>query len=679
MRPARLVTFLFLLIAVPAVAQDFSGTWCGTTTQGRGVYLRVVNNAVTYARFNLALTGSSCPSTIAKTFSPAVAIQGGTAALAEPPASGVPVSWFGVVNFTSTTAASGTFSAQGDNIPGTPCSSSMNASFTLNKVTTPLTVTPTAQLFGSGGGPGRISVQVSSACPWVATENSTFLTLQNNSGDGEGVVTYTAATNSAVGTRTASINVNDVSVTVSQTSLPESRVLPVAGSLPGGFGSFFRTALQIHNRTSATMTGRIIFHPAAVTGASDDPSVSYSLAPGETRYFGDLLPAMNESGIGSVDIVSTAAGFPVTVARIFNDGGGNGTTGMTQDLLRNEEPLTAGRQGVLLAPSNIAAARFNVGIRTLTAGASLTITQRAAGGAVKRTLTRSYPATWFEQATASEFVGGAEVENGDSITIRVDSGSAVLYGSVTDNITQDPAMQIARPIPTALSNETRVLPVAGSLVGNFGSFFKTAVQIHNPGSVAMSGRFIFHEADRSGTSADPSLAYTLVPGQTLSYDDLPAAMNQSGKLGSIDIVPSLGGAPLTRARIYNDAGANGTTGMSQESYGAESILRRGESSVLVTPPDMNVARFNIGVRTMESATTMTVIVRDSGGRQIRNVNKSYGPNFFQQTSAETFLGDSVPANGSLTITINSGSAILYGATTDNTTQDPSVQFTNRNL
>jgi hypothetical protein len=45
-----------------------------------------------------------------------------------------------------------------------------------------------------------------------------------------------------------------------------------------------------------------------------------------------------------------------------------------------------------------------------------------------------------------------------------------------------------------------------------------------------------------------------------------------------------------------------------------------------------------------------------------------------QTNAKTFLGADLSANDALTVHVTAGSLVIYGATTDNRTQDPSVQF-----
>src|SRR5437867_4600194 len=61
-------------------------------------------------------------------------------------------------------------------------------------------------------------------------------------------------------------------------------VVTVVGSTPGALGgSFFRTTLQLHNPRTGTISGHLVYHPQGTSGSASDPSVFYSLQPGETR------------------------------------------------------------------------------------------------------------------------------------------------------------------------------------------------------------------------------------------------------------------------------------------------------------------------------------------------------------------------------------------------------------
>jgi hypothetical protein len=205
--------------------------------------------------------------------------------------------------------------------------------------------------------------------------------------------------------------------------------------------------VQLNNPGSAPATGRIVFHPSGAGGSDTDPALPYSLAPGQTQSIADLLPAMGRSGIGSADIEITSGEAPVATARVFNDAGASGTTGFTEGAMRAEEALRLGQTGVLLIPPDFTVARFNVGVRTLDEGASVTLTMRNGAGAVLGTSTRAFPTNYHEQQDAAGFLGVLEVPPGGSIAITVNSGTAISYGATVDNRTGDPSFQIANATP----------------------------------------------------------------------------------------------------------------------------------------------------------------------------------------------------------------------------------------
>ena len=223
----------------------------------------------------------------------------------------------------------------------------------------------------------------------------------------------------------------------------DRRILPVVGSTPGANGTFFRTSVQLNNPSTTPATGRIVFHTSGVAGSDTDPALAYSLTAGQTQSIADLLPAMGVSGLGSADIEITSGAAPVATARVFNDAGASGTTGFTEAAMRAEEALRLGQTGVLMIPPDFTVARFNVGVRTLEKGASVTFALKDAAGAAVGSTTRVFPTNYHEQQDAVGFLGVFEAPPGGSISITVNSGAAILYGATVDNRTGDPSLQIA--------------------------------------------------------------------------------------------------------------------------------------------------------------------------------------------------------------------------------------------
>jgi hypothetical protein len=60
------------------------------------------------------------------------------------------------------------------------------------------------------------------------------------------------------------------------------------------------------------------------------------------------------------------------------------------------------------------------------------------------------------------------------------------------------------------------------------------------------------------------------------------------------------------------------------------------------------------------------------------LTRTYPAHYFEQRDSAAFLqADAVAANDTITIQVVSGSAIVYGATIDNRTNDPSMQIAKR--
>ncbi|MEP6993212.1 MAG: PKD domain-containing protein [Acidobacteriota bacterium] len=226
-------------------------------------------------------------------------------------------------------------------------------------------------------------------------------------------------------------------------------------------------------------------------------------------------------------------------------------------------------------------------------------------------------------------------------------------------------------VPLALAG---YIPVAGSLPGDAGSFFKTSVQLLNPGSTTTAGKFVFHPAGSPAKPTDASLTWSLVPGQTASFDDLVAAMGEPGMLGSLDVYVGIGQTvPVVLARVFDDNGTAGTSGFAVPFVKPSDVPPSG-TGFLIGPSDTVRFRYNIGVRTLASKVTVTATVRDSDGNVLHTVTNVYDPNTFLQVKASDFLGFSLRNNESIRIAFTGGGLIVYGATIDNTTNDASTQF-----
>jgi hypothetical protein len=215
--------------------------------------------------------------------------------------------------------------------------------------------------------------------------------------------------------------------------------VPVVGSVTGAFGTTFKTAGQISNPTSATVTGNLVFHPAGREPSSSDPMIAYSLNPFETRTFADLLATFGTTGLGWLEVVPTTGPAPAAMFRV-EDGGV-----VAVPAVGDAQVLVAGTRGVLVTPSDTSRFRFNIGLRTLSNGVTMTISVYEASGTLVHTTSRAFGPNIFVQLPASDLLG-APIAANQTIVFSIDSGSAIVYGSSVANSGGGSTLQIAQRI-----------------------------------------------------------------------------------------------------------------------------------------------------------------------------------------------------------------------------------------
>ena len=301
--------------------------------------------------------------------------------------------------------------------------------------------------------PATVSAGGASTLSW-STSGGTSATIDQGVGPVEtsgSVVVHPTITTTYTLTVTGNggATAGRVQVIVTPVPLPgvvAATVVTVVSS-PGLYGAFYRTAIQLSNPSGSPSFGRLVYHPKERSGSTGDSFVRYTLQPHQTLEFPNVLGLIGSSGNGSLDVVPEGGAVPVVRARVYNDAGPLGTTGVTEYGLPPADSLKAGETGLLIAPADPQKFRFAVGLRTLDSGATLTFTLRDANGGVIKKFTEDYPAVYYIQRSGAEFFDVTTFAGDESVTIEVSNGSAYVYSTVADNITNDPSIQISRRLP----------------------------------------------------------------------------------------------------------------------------------------------------------------------------------------------------------------------------------------
>lgn len=213
-----------------------------------------------------------------------------------------------------------------------------------------------------------------------------------------------------------------------------------------------------------------------------------------------------------------------------------------------------------------------------------------------------------------------------------------------------------------------ILPVVGSTRGQGNANFKTELQLGNAGETTKAGWLVLRPQVIS-------LRYELPAHTTLSFADIVAELGVSG-LGSLDVLADSGGVPSIVARAYDDQ-PTGSTGVTVPAIPIADILSRGDLGALLVPRDLARYRFNIGVRALDSGTSLELTIRTPSGAQRAIRDVSFAAHEFAQQSGDAFAGTTLQANEMIEIRIAAGAAIIYATTVDNATNDSSIQVLRR--
>jgi hypothetical protein len=261
----------------------------------------------------------------------------------------------------------------------------------------------------------------------------------------QGAETFLALPGDFTGGSTTSASVRSgapLSLRASSSDAVLVAVIPAVGSVQGVGGAAFRTTFQTTNEGDSPLKVIYRYHPSKTAGSESDPSTTLVIAPHATDST-DVLSAMGVTGLGSLDVLS-ATWSPLVTAHVFNDTG-NGTNGFIEPMVSVKDAIHSGATFRLVIPNDTANYRVNIGSRSLGSALHVGCFLYDAAGQQAGTVSKNYPANYFEQVTLQEFIGASvAVPPGGSLDCQPFFGDLAIYSSITDNRTNDSAIYIAR-------------------------------------------------------------------------------------------------------------------------------------------------------------------------------------------------------------------------------------------
>ncbi len=449
--------------------------------------------------------------------------------------------------------------------------------------------------------------------------------------------------------------------------------IPVVSHASGAQGSSWRSDLGLLNR------GTVAVDASITLWTQGGPLTTVqTVPPGVQVILKDVVDEFSFSGAAALEV--TASSGLVLSSRTYSVVGPTadcfpeGSLGQSLAGCEASKGLTSGESGLIPQLQENSAYRTNVAvINTGSSQASVRVHLIDGDGTelVAYEVDLS-PGQWkqdnrpfFARAGQSDMTAGY-------VRVEVLSGFGIVaYGSVVDNITNDPTTMA---MTTSGGFDTAWIPVASHASGAQGSSWRTDLGLLNMGLAAAETAITLH------TNQGPVTLTRSVPGGSqVILGDVVGQIGFSGS-GALEIEAS---RPLiVTSRTYSQVGSaadcfpDGTMGQSLESSADGEGLAVGQAAVIPQLQENPASRSNVAViNTGASPAEVRVHLIDETGNEAGAYTVNLEPGQWKQEN-RPFYSIAAVSNldeGYAKIEVISGSGIVgYGSVVDNTTNDPTT-------
>lgn len=435
-----------------------------------------------------------------------------------------------------------------------------------------------------------------------------------------------------------------------------TRVIPIAGHLPGANGSSWTTDVSLSNNDSRSNEVQLVFH--SDSGVSVSRTVS--MAAGTSLLLGDAVrpdsfPGVNPSSwIGQLEVRS--AGNVSASARTFTTAATGGTYGSAYE---SYDPAVLSSEGAIGGLIHSARYRSNVAYaNSSNAMAVLSYNLRGEDGALLSSNLLNVPVhSTVQLALARDIAPSA----GDSRILVEWSSTTPLYvmASVVDNLSNDPTN-----IPSSNSATELFFPVVGRTGGVQSTFWSTSASISSRADVAGNVTFAYRD------NGDGKLYTKTVPigaRGTVKADDVNVFVGAGAGSGSLTVTSTV--RVVAAVRVFNTS-ADGST------YGSALLPQDNavrSSRVLIKGVRRDAAyRLNVSLSSHSGATDGTVRLLDDNGQEVESEPFHLDSDKMIQLSLSR--GAAEVRSGEVEVETHNGVSVTAVASSiDNSTGDTSVR------
>ncbi|HEV7766494.1 MAG TPA: PKD domain-containing protein [Thermoanaerobaculia bacterium] len=339
-------------------------------------------------------------------------------------------------------------------------------------------------------------------------------------------------------------------IAAASSTFAATRIIPVAGHVPGANNTAWTTDVSLRNNSAAAMNVDLVFH--GDNGLTRTRSVS--LAAGASTLLDDAVapsrfPGNNPaSWLGQLEI--RAPGDVTASAHIFTQGKSGGTFGSTYE---GVDPAILSTTGAVAGLVNSDRFRSNIAFSNPTdQPIAINYTIRNADGGVAANRAIDLAAHSTRQLPLAQDVAATSDDRRVSL-FWSSTGRAYVVGSIIDNRSGDPATA-----PSVSRDATSLFfPIVGRTAGGNSTFWSTSASITGTSGVESSVTFAYTDGVSGQTYTRTAVLPTL---GSVTTDDVNDFVGAPAGTGSLRVSST---APLAAVvRVFNTLDDGSTFGSS---------------------------------------------------------------------------------------------------------------------
>jgi len=456
--------------------------------------------------------------------------------------------------------------------------------------------------------------------------------------------------------------------------------VPVGSHAAGSFGSQWRSDLGLLNPGGGAVEAEVLLHTPAGTR-----SLKVDLPPRGQRILTDVVGSLEYTGAGSLEV--RAPGELIVTSRSYSRVAREaeclpgGSLGQSLDGVRATGGLVAGQEAWIPQLVENSAFRSNIGLANMgSSDATVAVSLRdGSGGELAAYTVDLAPGRWWQDNRPfAGRAGRSDLDAGYAVVEVLSGAGIVAYGSVVDNLTNDPTTM---PMVSGLlgGGTESWIPVAVHASGAHGSRWRTTVGLLNTGSTDVGATLRLYAGGSPATTT-----VTVPAGGQLVLDDVAGMLGIDG--GGPLQVSSTGPLVVTSrtyTRISDDAAClpGGTLGQVLTATTPTPVLDTGQAAWIPHLVENAGFRSNIGfANTGRTQARVRVRLRDAEGTQLTTFDVVLAPHEWKQENrplaARAGRNDLDAAWADVEVVEGSG-VLVYGSVLDNITNDPTTVVARR--